>query len=525
MPSSFLSFSVVGGLGNQLFIIAAAFNMKSIISEVNLVLLRDTRTDDRPKCVQSFLADCPEIQKVLVPTYHTDANWVALGEHVASDVYTDYTVAIEENRRKGLSTMCVGYFQNLRYLPVRPRVLELFNIHEKQEVLRKKTARVVIPEATCAVHFRLGDYRKYPHVFPLLTDLYYSSGIKTVLKRKPQIDTLLVFVETDEYETVKARMKEICGDIECKVLFTQSLNLNTWEEVILMSLCSGVVMANSSFSWWGGYFNCQEQPAVVFPSQWTHSETVPPERALALPHWTKVSASGEVSDIRVSDARVSASGEVSDAICIDVGSHDGMDSLKIYRCYSTKVFGFEPHPRFFGVTVENTRHIPDIEILPYAVSDGTESFITLNESQGDQSHSILPFKSPEELNKYWPGCYAVHPSGRSFTVRQTRLDAFLDSRGYSPESLTIAHLHVDAQGVDLEVLKSLGKYLPCVKTGVVEVAKTTDTSSYQGQQGTISSAKEFLLANNFNVDAVRPNDVTEEISCEFNISFTRRGSD
>lgn len=212
---------------------------------------------------------------------------------------------------------------------------------------------------------------------------------------------------------------------------------------------------------------------------------------------------------------------VSQTICIDVGSHNGADAIKLYSIFSTKVYGFEPHPRFFALTTKNCSQFSQIEILPFAVSDKDEKFVILNESRGDMSHSILPFKSEDKLNKYWPNCGDVHPSGHSFRVPMTRLDTFLKSRHHTPDTLNIAYLHVDAQGVDLEVLKSLGEFLPCIKTGVVEAATTSDTASYEGQQGTLAVLKKFLEENGFKINATVPYDTQSALPCEQNIFFSR----
>lgn len=212
------------------------------------------------------------------------------------------------------------------------------------------------------------------------------------------------------------------------------------------------------------------------------------------------------------------------SICLDVGSNNGEDSLGLSKLHpSAKVYAFEPHPKFFTITVKNTALNPNIEVLPYAVSDSSERFVTLNESSGDMSHSILPFKSSEELKKYWSGYETqLCPTGKTFKVRQTRLDNFLKSRGYEPSSLIIENMHVDAQGVDLEVLKSLGSYLRCVKMGSVEAATTADTTSYKGQKGTIDTVRAFLEENGFVITELRPWDTSSALPCEQDIYFIRK---
>lgn len=212
-------------------------------------------------------------------------------------------------------------------------------------------------------------------------------------------------------------------------------------------------------------------------------------------------------------------------ICIEVGSHDGADTHGIHSRFNLPIYGFEPHPHFFTIATESTKHLhPPVKIFQMAVSGEDKEAITLNESRAGGAHSILPFRPDSELDAVWISRSDVQFSGRTFTVPCTRLDTFLQTQGFSdPAALTIEYIHIDAQGVDLEVLMSLGKFLPCVQAGVLETAAHAGTSIYVGQQNTLTSCTEALKAVGFEKTTANPNDASGPSGspCEYNINFSR----
>lgn len=78
--------------------------------------------------------------------------------------------------------------------------------------------------------------------------------------------------------------------------------------------------------------------------------------------------------------------------------------------------------------------------------------------KGGGASSILKFKDNETLIKHWgKNCSDIHYSGLSYEVETTRLDTFIEEQGLV--NTIIDFIHIDAQGVDLDCLKSVGKYI------------------------------------------------------------------
>ena len=45
-------------------------------------------------------------------------------------------------------------------------------------------------------------------------------------------------------------------------------DIDDWKQMVLMSLCDHNIIANSTFSWWGAYFNTNPKKIVTYPSKW-----------------------------------------------------------------------------------------------------------------------------------------------------------------------------------------------------------------------------------------------------------------
>lgn len=205
-------------------------------------------------------------------------------------------------------------------------------------------------------------------------------------------------------------------------------------------------------------------------------------------------------------------------LLIEVGSYDGSDSIQKH-CNEgfDLVYTFEPHRELFTSLKERTSHLPNYHVINKAVclEDGSKLF---NICKQCGASSLLTFKDNEELEKHWTSKrWDIQYSGISYMVYTCRLDTFIVQNNL--QDVPIEYLHIDAQGVDLDVLKSLGCYLSNVRKGVLETVYKKEKAIYVEQQNNVlEEVISFLEQNGFRTLLVQPNDST---GCECNVHFSR----
>ncbi len=201
---------------------------------------------------------------------------------------------------------------------------------------------------------------------------------------------------------------------------------------------------------------------------------------------------------------------------IEVGAFDGSDSLQ-YHNNGYDVYTFEPKKDLYDNLVNRTKHLSNYTVIPKAVSliNGVTKFNICKEGGAS---SILQFRPDNELIQTWSQDRTdIQYSGISYDVETIRLDTFIEE--YRLQNRTIDYIHIDAQGVDLDCLKSLGKYILNVKAGVVETVIDKNKSIYVGQdENTFDNVNMFLSANGFKITNIQSNDKT---NCEYNIYFEK----
>ena len=191
-----------------------------------------------------------------------------------------------------------GYFQSYKYFQeYYNQIYNLLDISkQKKEVLKKnETYNSLINtdflNKTISLHFRMGDYKKIQHVHPIMNINYYTRCLQFIQQKYPHEKfNVLFFCEDDDIIDVSKIVLQLLSKFPQYSFFRASTLLADWEQLLLMGCCSHNIIANSSFSWWGAFFNSNKEKIVCYPSVWFGATVGHNTSDLCPPSWAKIEA-------------------------------------------------------------------------------------------------------------------------------------------------------------------------------------------------------------------------------------------
>ena len=138
------------------------------------------------------------------------------------------------------------------------------------------------------MHFRIGDYKDIQNYHPLLPYQYYENAI-TKLNHTISNITILYFCEKKDNDTVSTFIQQLQYTFKHIQFVKVDDDIPDWKQLLIMSCCSHNIIANSSFSWWGAFFNQNTNKLVYYPDKWfgpalTHHNT----QDLIPTNWNKI---------------------------------------------------------------------------------------------------------------------------------------------------------------------------------------------------------------------------------------------
>ncbi len=207
---------------------------------------------------------------------------------------------------------------------------------------------------------------------------------------------------------------------------------------------------------------------------------------------------------------------------LDVGANEGDFALALALGNpGLQVLAFEPIPTLAASIVARAAasKCRNLSCRQIAIDDTSRQAVFHIADHHDRGvSSLMEFdKTGIDANDYWRERADLYFS-YDLNVQVSRLDEVLAP---APPA-RIRFIKVDAQGVDLAVLHSLGALLDRVEAGMLEVPATRFTRLYDKEDIDLRAALVFLDGHGFDVHAIKPNDPAIN---EFNVMFHRRGLD
>ena len=265
-----LSCKLMGGLGNQLFQIFATISLALSTGKVFLFPYSNTLTTGmtRPTYWHTLLDGL--LNNTTWKTAESDNPRIfSLPPIEEKGFEHDEMVIIRVNLEK--KPACLhGYFQTYKYFEKHyDTIIQHIGLRTKQEEIRNKTTLMNgLGNRNVSLHFRLGDYVSKQSHHPIMSIKYYVGALTRIIDELgSETFRVIYFGEKDDETTIK-----ICIQILTKKFpyleFVKADLDEDWEQMLLMSLCDHNVIANSSFSWWGAYFNKNPNKIVCYPTTW-----------------------------------------------------------------------------------------------------------------------------------------------------------------------------------------------------------------------------------------------------------------
>ena len=153
----------------------------------------------------------------------------------------------------------VGYFQSFHWAKYFSGIHGLFDFNafsNKGFLPFKQSAK---KSNILAVHVRLGDYKNETS-FGCLGKKYYQLALDNITS-KSQIDEIWLFSDEPLLAIAYIPLKH-------QGIVKVVPEASTVETIHLMSLASCYIIANSTFSWWGAFLSVNPDATVLAPENW-----------------------------------------------------------------------------------------------------------------------------------------------------------------------------------------------------------------------------------------------------------------
>ncbi len=185
-------------------------------------------------------------------------------EYVAS--YTDNFTRKENVFAEG-DRYYEGYWQSSRYYTeIRDTLLHTF-APPKHNAYNAGMIKSISGSQSVGIHVRRGDYKNAPEFNGICTPEYYKKAIEQVVADGVK---RTFFVFSNDIAWCRENISAMAEGHDM-VFVDGNRGADSCWDMFLMSHCKELIIANSTFSWWGAFLN-DKAKAIYAPEPWLHRD-------------------------------------------------------------------------------------------------------------------------------------------------------------------------------------------------------------------------------------------------------------
>lgn len=269
MSEKIVTCFLMGGLGNQLFQIfvtmaySIRYNRKMVLPysrELGTGITRPTYWDSLLSTLKKFTTangenNCTNEQLFHLPMFKESSHNYSEIPEINNDFLQFY-----------------GYFQSFKYFEKEwNEILSSIDFNSQQNQIKNEYMYHFHGNSnSISMHFRLGDYKEKQDCHPIMPYTYYEYALMYIIVKLNLSRPVFVFCfyEKDDSDLVKEKIDKLQSKFSAIKFIIVDHGIEDWKQMLIMSCCDHNIIANSSFSWWGAYFNQNKEKIVCYPKLW-----------------------------------------------------------------------------------------------------------------------------------------------------------------------------------------------------------------------------------------------------------------
>jgi len=154
-----------------------------------------------------------------------------------------------------------GYWQNERYFyNISDMIRQDFTFRNQLNDKNLHLKSLINNTVSVSIHVRRGDYVNHSALGNICDIEYYRKAINYI---NANISDAKFFIFSNDVSWCKENVQ-----ITNCYYIDWNIDKDSYMDMQLMSLCKHNIIANSSFSWWGAWLNCNSQKIIISPSKW-----------------------------------------------------------------------------------------------------------------------------------------------------------------------------------------------------------------------------------------------------------------